>query len=316
MSERSEHNLPLVSVVIPTFNRAPKLRRAVKSVFEQSYKAFEILVIDDGNDDSEELLQAEFGDCVHYLRGTASGVAAARNLGIAAARGDYIAFLDADDWWYSNKLATVMSIALQRSNVGLFYSKMHIVNERGEVIRTTPIRTRGPVVYPDIVEGNFIFNSTVVAKKSCLDQVGGFDTTLTGCEDWELWIRVARNFSALLIPDVLVAYEHLSAGSFTSRYEAWVSAHDEVIAKTLRNDPSISLSWVNRIHSGVSYAKGSIYLGAGQESLALEQFKLALRPNWRRWRAAAYVAVLSSRMLRVALPRRVKVALRLPEAHR
>lgn len=306
----------MVSVVIPTFNRSAKLLRALRSVFAQTFKQFEILVIDDGSDNSAELVQGEFGDGVVYLRGHAAGVAAARNLGIARSLGQYVAFLDADDWWYPEKLETFIVAARAHPDTGLFYSKMHIVNEGGDIIRATPIRTRGPVVYPEIAEGNFIFNSTVVVKKSCVDQVGGFDTTLSGCEDWELWIRVARRFPARLIPHVLVAYEHLSAGSFTSRYETWVSAHDEVIAKTLRNDPAMTRRWVNRIRSGVSYAKGSIYLGAGQERLALEQFKLALRTSWRRWRAAAYIAVLSSRMLRARLPRRVKVALRLPEAHR
>jgi glycosyltransferase involved in cell wall biosynthesis len=307
---------PIVSVVIPTFNRSSKLLRAVKGVFEQTFKQFEILVIDDGSDNSAELLQKEFGGRVRYLRGEASGVAAARNLGVAQARGQYIAFLDADDWWYPEKLAKFAAAATRHPDVGLFYSKMHIVNEEGTTIRATPIRTRGPVVYPAIVEGNFIFNSTVVVKKACLDGVGGFDTKLTGCEDWELWIRVARQYPALLLPDVLVAYEHLSAGSFTSRYETWAAAHDEVIAKTLRDDPALPERWIRRIRSGVHYAKGSIYLGAAQERLALEEFKLALRTDWSRWRAAAFVAVLSWPLLRAGLPRRVKVALRLPEAHR
>lgn len=311
-----EQRIPMFSVVIPTLNRCPRLLRAVRGVFAQTIGDFEILVIDDGFDDSAILLQELFGDRVQYLRGPGQGVAAGRNLGIAKANGEFVAFLDADDWWYPTKLERVAEAARAHPDVGLFYSKMDIVNEGGTRIRTPPIRTSGRNAYPAVIEGNFIFNSTVVVKKACLDQVGGYDTKLGGCEDWELWIRVTRRYSAMLIPEALVAYEHLSAGSFSRRYESWIAAHDEVIAKSLAADPSLPRGWIKRIWAGLHYAKASIYLGAAEDQLALKEFKLTLRQNWRRWRALVYVVVLSSPGLRRTLPQKAKVLLRLPEAHR
>src|SRR5258706_9933709 len=104
--------IPTFSVVIPTLNRGRKLLRAVRSVFAQTNDAFEILVIDDGLDDSARLLQESFGDRLQYMRGHGRGVAAGRNLGIAKATGEFVAFLDADDWWYPTKLERIASAAL------------------------------------------------------------------------------------------------------------------------------------------------------------------------------------------------------------
>lgn len=303
----------MFSVVIPTLNRGPRLLRAVGSVFAQTVHDFEVLVVDDGSDDSAALLQEKYGngDVLRYLRGPGLGVAAGRNLGIEQARGDYIAFLDSDDLWYRTKLERVAAAAREHPEAGLFYSRMDIVTREGTHIRTPPIRISSNA-YPAVLAGNFIFNSTVVVKKLCLDDVGGFDTKLSGCEDWELWIRVTRKYPAVLVPETLIAYEHLSAGSFTRRYDAWIAAHDEVIAKSLAADPTLSKGWINRIRAGVCYAKGSIYLEAAEEPLALQQFKLALRQDFRRWRALVYVLVLSWTKLRRCIPHRVKVLLRLP----
>lgn len=303
---------PRFSVVIPTLNRGARLLRAIGSVLAQSALDYEIIVVDDGSDDTEALLLQSFGEQVRYFRGPGTGVAAGRNLGIAHSRGEFVAFLDSDDFWYPRKLERVAEMAARHPEAGLFYSKMDLCDADGRRVRTPPIRIKSDV-YPRIVEGNFIFNSTVVVRKSCLDAVGGYDTALSGCEDWELWIRVTRHCQALLIDEALVAYEYLSAGSFTRRYQAWVAAHDEVIAKALREDPSLA-GRASRIQSGAAYAKASIYLAAGEEALALEQFRQAVRLNPAHWRARVYSVVLSWATVRRALPRRIKVALRLPEA--
>jgi glycosyltransferase involved in cell wall biosynthesis len=310
-----EKRVPMFSVVIPTLNRGPKLLRAVRSVFAQTLKDFEILVVDDGTDDSAALLRQSFGDDVQYLRGAGQGVAGGRNLGIAAARGEYVAFLDADDWWYPGKLQRVADRARLNPDIALFYSKMDIVDAEGRRIRTPPVKKVGRNAYPVVVAGNFIFNSTVVAKRSSLDCAGGFDTVLCGCEDWELWIRVTRHAPSMLIPEALVAYEHLAEGSLSSRYETWIRAHDEVIAKTVAADPTLTSRQLDDIRTGLLYTKASIYLGAGKEALALEDFKQVVSRRWRHWRALVYVVILSWMSLRRSLPNRVKVLLRLPEAH-
>ncbi len=304
---------PMFSVVIPTFNREKKIVKAVRSVLAQTLTDFEILVVDDGSDETERQLKCEFGDRIRYFRGMGQRVAAARNLAISRALGEWIAFLDSDDWWYPTKLERHAEAAKAHPEIGLFYSTMDMVDEHGRHIRTLPIRTRHDV-YPSILEGNFIFNSTVAVKRECLRRVGLFDTKLIGCEDWELFVRVTREFPALLIDESLVAYERFSSGSLSSDHEVWAAAHDEVIAKCLAADPSLSADWVQRIHAGGHYAQATIYLGAGDERHALENFRAAFRQNRRRWRAFVYMILLSWKPSRMILPRRTRVWLRLPEA--
>jgi glycosyltransferase involved in cell wall biosynthesis len=310
-------NGPLFSVVIPTFNRAKKVVRAVRSVLSQTFPDFEICVVDDGSsDETGSALAALDISRLKYIYQSNQGVAAARNAGLALADGVYVAFLDADDWWYADKLSRVAKAIQTNPEAGLFYSGMDVVDRLGNAVRTVRARRARGDAYRDLLEGNYVFTSGAVAKRLCIKSVGGFDHKLEPCEDWDLWIRIARNYPISRIPEVSVAIEASGDDSLTSRYEKWASAHDQVMAKALAADADLTLTWMSRIAAGVSYAKASIYLGAGEERLALEQFKRAFMQNARRWRALVYVIVLSWTALRRSLPNRAKVLLRLPEAHR
>ena len=307
---------PLFSVVIPTYNRAQKVTRAVESVLAQTCNDYEIWVIDDGTDNTEEVLKL-FGGRLNYVRGPGpgAGAAATRNLGINSARGTYIAFLDSDDWWFPNKLERVVAMLKARPEVGLFYSNMDLVDISGARIRTPNIREVGNNAYYALLEGNFVFNSTAVVKREALEQVGGFDTQLSGCEDWELWIRVARRYPVALIPEPLVAYEYLSKDSLSGRYKLWLKAHDEVLAKSFVADPGLELQVKHLIEAGLAYTKGKICIQLGDDTLALQYFVQAVRLNSRNWRALIYVTILRFPGLRRALPGRAKQFLLLPEKY-
>lgn len=305
---------PLFSVLIPTYNRIGTVTRAVQSVLAQTCKDYDIWVIDDGSDDTEALLKS-FPGPLNYRRGPGAGVAAARNFGINIASGKYIAFLDADDWWYPPKLERVAQAIRLRQDVGLFYSKVDFVNAGGMKLWTPNIRDVKDNGYIPLLEGDFIVNSSVVVKKECLQQVGGFDTFLIGCEDWDLWIRVARSYPIRLVPEVLGAYEYLSEGSFTSRYRFWLEATDGVLAKAFAADPSLGEDAKRRIRSSAAYVKGKICLGAQDEALALREFQQAAALCPGNWRAQVYLGLLKMPWMRYLLPRRLKLALRLPEAY-
>lgn len=288
----------------------------MNSVLGQTFTDYDVWVVDDGStDDTRSALASLIAPQLNYLHQPNRGVASARNTGIQHARGKYIAFLDSDDCWYPTKLAQVLVRARKRPEVGLFCSNMVIVNERGARLRVPRLRAVAEG-YPRLLEGNFVFTSTVVVKRECLERVGAFDPALVPCEDWDLWIRIARKYPLMQIPEVLVTYERSAADSLSSRYERWAAAHDAVMGKSLAADPTLSRGWIKRIRAGVYHAKGSIYLGAGEERLALEQFKLAFRQSFRRWRALVYVVVLSWTALRYSLPHWAKVMLGLPETRR
>ena len=301
---------PLFSVIIPTFNRAETLVRAIQSVKAQTVRDFEIIVIDDGADQTPEAL-VQFGDQVRYLRGAGAGVAAARNLGIKEARGAYVAFLDADDCWYPQKLARVAEAVMASPASGLFYSRIDYVTQSGEQLASPRIRCIRGNGYLELLGGDFIANSATVVKKECFDRVGGFDPGLHGCEDWDLWIRIARYHPIWCIPEVLVAYEYLSAGSFSARMDLVLRGIDEVISKSFKADPGLSPARRKQISSSVAYVRGRVCLGAQDQRQAHAEFRRAINLDARNWRALIYVALLAAPALQRLLPRRAQRILRL-----
>ena len=307
---------PLFSVVIPTYNSGSKLVRAVQSVLAQSTADCEILVIDDGSmDGTREKLQPWLGR-VQYVRQANAGAAAARNHGISLASGKYVAFLDADDWWHSNKLERVARAAAALPEVGLFHSQVDFVTPQGEKLWTYRSEDHGPGNYTALLQTDFVMTSSAVVRRDMFDTVGDFDTSLPPCEDWDMWIRIAREHSMHLIREPLVAYEYMAGDSLTSGTAAWIEAHDAVMNKSLQADPSLSPRQQCRVRSAVAYRKAKIYLAARDELSAIKQLSNSVSHDRLRWQAWLYLVVLRSPVIRKRLPDRLKKALRLPESYR
>lgn len=306
---------PLFSVVIPTYNRAQKVLRAVQSVLAQTFEDYDIWVIDDGStDDTHSVLELVKDGRLNYLFQSNSGVAAARNIGIAHAQSRFIAFLDSDDWWYPTKLERTAQAIHLHPDVGLFYSRIEYVRETGTKLWAPNIRdVRENGYWTLLQEGDFIAMSAAVVRKACFDQVGVFDTTI-GCEDWDMWIRIARFFHIRMIDAALVVIEHLPTDSRSS-HQYWVKVHDNVLDKAFRADPRIGETLQRRACAGVAYAKGRIYLWAGEDASALQEFRRSATMNWANWRALIYLGLLYFPWLRRLLPRQIKLALRLPESY-
>jgi glycosyltransferase involved in cell wall biosynthesis len=304
---------PFFTVIIPTFNRAERLVRALSSVQAQSWTGHEVIVIDDGDDGTERLVRD--GWRVDYQRGPGRGVAAARNQGARASAGTHLAFLDADDYWYPGKLAAVADVIARQPEVGLVYSLMDYVDAQGRRLWTTRAsRLAERHAYLALLRSDFVGTSAAVVRRDSFEAVGGFDERLRGCEDWDLWIRLARQYPVGFAAGSLVAYEHLSEGSFTGRHHEWIANHDEVVDKALSADPALTRRQRNGIRAAVACTKGRISLSAGDEALARRYFTDAIAADVSQWRAWVYRAVLSWAPLRRALPRVITRLLRLPTA--
>ena len=195
-----------------------------------------------------------------------------------------------------------------------FYSGLDFVSSDGARLWSPHVREISGDGYVAVMESNFIASSATVVKRECLTGVGGFDVSLSGCEDWDLWIRVARTCPIHFVREVLVAYEYLSEGSITSGCLAWLKAIDQVAAKALEADRDLPERARQRIRSGIACSKGRICLGAHDNRLAMKEFRKAVRLRPMNWRALVYVGVLSFPLGRNLLPHRAKLALRLPEA--
>jgi glycosyltransferase involved in cell wall biosynthesis len=200
--------VPRCSVVIPAYNAAGTLPDSLASVFAQTFTDYEIIVVDDGSTDSTAQILESYGDDLRVLRKPNEGrPAAARNRGVAQARGEYIAFLDADDLWRPEKLARQVELLDASPEVGLCFTAAAIIDEGGRElgINRCPSYARGRV-YDLISTRNVMVGSSVMVRRSAIEQVGAFDEELTSIENWELWIRVAREWEVDFVDEPLTAY--------------------------------------------------------------------------------------------------------------
>jgi glycosyltransferase involved in cell wall biosynthesis len=192
---------PLVSVVCPAYNCERFINAALDSVFAQSYRPIEVIVVDDGSTDSTAELVKGYRE-VRYLSQTNRGPSAARNRGIRAARGEFVAFLDLDDLWIPEKLAKQVAALESCPESGLSFSDMRLFDSAGQDRLTMfqKYRLTGEYFGHDsvveravakLVTVNFIPTSSVLARKAAMTQVGGFDEQFRKSEDWDLWLRMA-----------------------------------------------------------------------------------------------------------------------------
>jgi glycosyltransferase involved in cell wall biosynthesis len=195
---------PLVSVIIPTYNRAWVLREAIDSVLAQEFKDFELIVVDDGSTDNTGEILDSYEQDILVLRQSNKGVSAARNRGIAAAAGRLIAFLDSDDLWLPRKLS---------SQVDFFKSNpAAVINQTEEIwvrngVRVNP-KTRHHKFSGMIFERSLalclVSPSAVMIKKNLFSEVGVFDENLPACEDYDLWLRISCRYPVDLIETPLI----------------------------------------------------------------------------------------------------------------
>ena len=203
----------LVSVIIPTFNSGLYIEEAVRSVLDQSYTDLEVLVIDDGSTDAtREVVGTILDDRLRYIpMEERCGNYFARNKGISLSRGEYLAFLDADDLWAKDKLRKQMAVFEKRPEVGICFSD-HLVfkNKNKKEFFTDLINTYSAdgrdynQFIRRLLIGNFVITSSVLAKRECFDRLGQFDTAFQNAMDYDMWLRIVLNYKPHYIPGGLV----------------------------------------------------------------------------------------------------------------
>lgn len=224
----------LVSVIMPSYNAEPYLEEAVASVMGQSYPAVELIIVDDGSTDgsvalAEHLIEAHPGR-IRLFRQQNQGPYPARNLGMEHARGEFIAFLDADDWWTLDCIEKLHA-ALAASNAALAYCGWQNV---GAVHRSN-----APYVPPDYEQGDkaeqFLRAASpwpihaALTRSEVLRKVGGFDTHWRTCMDYDLWLRIGVANRIVLVPEVMAFYRHKVSGQITSKQ--WIQAENTLQVK-------------------------------------------------------------------------------------
>jgi glycosyltransferase involved in cell wall biosynthesis len=225
--------MPLVSVVIPAYNAAWCICRAVDSVLAQDFSDFELIVVDDGSQDDIVTILAGYGDAVRVISKPNGGLSSARNAGISAAKGEYVAFLDADDWWMPAKMARQVALMNARPDLLFCSTASAVQTPAGERLADW----RCGVESVSTLESIFSVNahvagsgSAVMAKREAFSRAGGFDESLRSLEDIDMWMRLATLGGFACIDEVLVCIEK-SAASMSGNLTVMRSSAIHVMRK-------------------------------------------------------------------------------------
>ncbi len=231
----------LITVIMPCFNAERYVREAVDSILNQSFPSVELIVVDDGSTDGSREILATYGNRIRVLVQENQGPYPARNLGISVSQGEFVAFLDADDWWSLDCLKKLEAALVAEPSAALAYcgwQNVGLEGGRGE-----------PYVPPDYEledkAARFLRSAApwpihaALVRRSVLDEVGGFDLDLPTCMDYDLWLRIAVSRPIRLVPEVMAFYRHHASGQITSTQ--WRQAKNSwtVKRKFLRNNPNL-----------------------------------------------------------------------------
>ena len=259
---------PLVSVIIPAFNASAFIGATLDSVLSQTYQDLEVLVVDDGStDETSHIVEASAAkdSRVVFLRQQNLGVAAARNLAAAHARGEYLAPIDADDVWYPTKIEKqVNCLEHGGPSVGLNYTWWLGIDESG----TPRLHSHPWMIEGDVADThtalNFIGNASIpLIRRSAFEQVGGYESNFLaqgaqGCEDWDLSLRIAERSRLSVVPEYLSGYRRI-AGSMSGSLGTMVKSHALMIERLRRRRPDVPevlLRWSRGQMYGYTAATG------------------------------------------------------------
>ncbi len=247
MTWRWIKNRPMISIIIPTYNRNNILKRAIKSALNQTFQDFEIIVIDDASTKSPEKLITSFNDSriKYFCHESNRGANAARNTGIKLSSGKYIAFLDSDDEWVPDKLeCQIKHLENLPVKVGAHYSGSTTVSPEGVVLSHRIPSASGDIL-SKLLTGNCVGPlSSVMVRRSALDHAGFFDEHLPSSQDWDLYIRIAYHYHFSVTPTPLLRY-HLTGDSITKNLKAKALGRKMILNKyedQIKKNP-LAFSW-------------------------------------------------------------------------
>jgi glycosyltransferase involved in cell wall biosynthesis len=277
---------PMVSVIVPTFNRPEMLAQAINSIKQQSFSNFEIVVVNDAGKPVEQGLdQIDCSGRITYIKHSCNrGLAAARNSGIRLARGKYIAYLDDDDLFYNDHLENLVKF-LETTKYKVAYTdacRAHQVMQSGKyVVSKRDVPYSIDFDYDLILCTNYVPVLCFMHEKSCLDDVGGFDETFNRYEDWDLWIRLSQKYKIAHIKKVTCEFSWRKDGtSMTSgNQNEFHKMYDQICSKYYeisKNKPSV-LTSQRRMKMSFHLAEASDFLKHHNSNEAIKTLEKSLK---------------------------------------
>jgi glycosyltransferase involved in cell wall biosynthesis len=265
---------PLISAIIPVFNRPELVKRAINSILSQTYKNFEIIVVDDGSTDETPVVLNNYCDKIKVIRTENFGVSAARNTAVKSAFGKYIAFLDSDDEWKKDKLQKQLDHLIQYNYKVTQTEEIWIKDGKFKNKTKKHIKPVDDIFLPSL-DICMVSPSAVMMEKTLYEEYGGFDETLAVCEDYDLWLRMSLNEKFGLLEEPLtIKYgghtDQLSATTALDRYR--IISLTKILSTTQNLSEFHKTEMLRMLHQKVKiYANGARKRGNDENALWAER---------------------------------------------
>jgi glycosyltransferase involved in cell wall biosynthesis len=242
----SQANKSLISVIIPAYNCEKTILETINSVLQQTYSNFELIIINDGSQDSTlEIVNKIQDSRLRVFSFDNAGGNVSRNRGLHLAQGEFISFLDADDIWTSDKLHSQLEALEKNTNAHVAYSWTDYIDESGNFLLSGARITASGDVYEKLLINNFLENgSNPLIRKDALMQLGGFDEALQAAQDWDMWLRLAAKYSFIAVPFVQILYR-VSSNSLSSNLKRQEKYCLQVLDNAYKIRPTTNIKILN-----------------------------------------------------------------------
>lgn len=249
--------MPKVSVIIPTYNQSRYLCEAIDSVLAQSYKDFELIVVDDGSTDDTQEAVKHYGNKLQYVYQKNQGCPGAMNTGVRNSQGEYFAMLGHDDLWLPDFLATQVAVLDGNPELAFVSSGTHVIDDKGKNIGLWNVGHFRKKSFSNLLKSNFIFHLTTLVRRKHFDEVGQFDENLQTAQDYDLWLRLAKKFK-FECTDIPLAKYRLHASNLSKNLDLNLQDHLSILKKA-EIKKSVSFLKINECIARTYYMFGDRY---------------------------------------------------------
>jgi glycosyltransferase involved in cell wall biosynthesis len=278
---------PLVSIIIPTYNRAHCIAQAIRSALKQTFRDFELIIADDGSTDSTEQAVTRMGEpAVRFVRKANGGCSSARNFGVANASGKYVAFLDSDDEWDPRWLATTVAMMEADAGVGAVYGSLALVGadgrDKGVFDLSLGGQYREATVPYVLSQASGLLGSNIIARREVVQQIGGWDETFPTSGDFEFGLRLAVATRVGLVAAPMIRLIE-TAGSLSKKVNS--GNRLRVLEKFTREQPAMAAKFapiIRRSRAAIlrSYGEDCMWFGRYEEAATQLSASLRTQFNW------------------------------------
>ena len=282
---------PLISVVTANYNQGQFLQQAIESVIHQDYENLELIVVDDGSTDEATgpvLEKFSSHPQITIIKQANAGQTVAKNVGLKAAKGDFIGFCDSDNAWIPGKLKSQLEAFRQNPDVGVVYGDIILIDDQGTDLPTAPKQRFSGNITGKLLSDNFVTFNTTLIPHSIIKEVKGFDESLSMGIDYDLWLRISVKYDFLHLNEDLVRYR-IWGGQMSHRTGERLDNFFRLMEKFLKNNPGcVTKADEARAYTHTYVTRGQWHASSGRPSDAWADYRLAFshRPNdMRLWKS-------------------------------